>query len=84
MGRVIIYILIMIFAANTSFAAELELSDIIKDARKSEKLKLSEAKKEAVQPVKNETPSLKGEQSACEKLNPKEIMRQQTANNLPD
>ncbi len=83
MNKIIICIIIVISAVNTCFAAELELSDVIKDARKTEILKVSQSEKEeqSVQPVKNEKTQIKGEQSACEKINPKEIMQQQTSSN---
>lgn len=76
----------MIFAANISYAVELELSDVIKEARKAESLRLSQANKESetIQPVKNETQSLNGERSACEKINPEEILNKNAENNYQD
>ncbi len=83
MGKIITCIIMVISAANICIAAELELSDVIKDAIKSENLKLSQEKEtfESVHPVKNETMPLNGEQSACEKINPQELLPQKTVNN---
>lgn len=80
MGKLFACLVMFIFAANTCFAAGLELSDIIKTAREAERTKISEAKscEKAIQPVKNNNMSNNMEQNACEKINPQELSETQS------
>lgn len=78
MEKLIVYILIMIFAANTSIAAELELSDVIKEAREAQFKQAAKPDdiQKNVQQVKNDLRQKQQtcEQSAAEKINPQELM----------
>lgn len=57
MSKLFTIFIISIFCANTCFAVELELSTVIKEARKIQKEKLATNQKneKAMQPVKNKT-----------------------------
>ena len=56
MGKLFAILVISVFTANTCFALGLELSDVIKEAREIQKLKITgnQTKENSIQPVKNE------------------------------
>jgi len=79
MGKVLVFILIMILQINTCIAAELELSDVIKEAREAQFRQAAKPDdiQKNVQQVKNEIKKQQTcEQNAAEKINPQEIMQQ--------
>ncbi len=79
MGKVLVYILIMSLQFNTCIAAELELSDVIKEAREAQFRQAAKPDdiQKNVQQVKNEIKKQHAcEKNAAEKINPQEIMQQ--------
>ena len=78
MSKFISCILIVISSANMCFALDLELSETIKNAREAKISQIPQKTKSEkdIKPVSSGNIMQKGEQSACEKLNPKEILKQ--------
>lgn len=78
MGKIFTVLVISVCAASTCSALGLELSDVIKEAREIEKTKLSQNQTEekSIKPVKNQNNQKENlcEQNACEKINPQEIL----------
>lgn len=78
MRKIIITLFVLFAFTNTVKAAQdLELSDIIKQAREAEAMQKNQQDdvQKSIQPVKNETAQkTNGEKSAAEKINPAEIL----------
>ncbi len=78
MRKIIITLFVLFAFTNTVKAAQdLELSDIIKQAREAEAMQKNQQDnmQKSIQPVKNETAQkTNGEKSAEEKINPAEIL----------
>ena len=71
MGKIFTVLVISIFVANTCFALSLELSDVIKEAREAEKIKLSQnqTQETPIQSIKNNhyNKNISNKQNTCEK-----------------
>ena len=79
MGKFLITILLMCAFSAQTYAQGLELSDVIKNAREEQHKSISDnnIKSENIKPVKNNTQNnLEGEQNACEKINPQELIKE--------
>ena len=83
MRKVIISLFVLVTFTNTVRAAQnLDLSDIIKQARENTlKQNQQTEMQKAIQPVKNEvSEKTTGEQNAAEKINPAEVLGNQSIN----
>lgn len=75
MRKIILFFMLFLTLINPIYAVDIELTDIIKQAREAGiNEQTNNQKNNPVKSVKNSEIKQNGEQNACEKINPKEII----------